>query len=90
MPKHSHTRGTMNITGGMSVYSYSVSGWGAFSQTMSNDNVLQAGNTQDANFLNSSFDASRSWTGATSEEGESQAFNVMQPYISVYIWKRTA
>ena len=36
------------------------------------------------------FDASRNWTGATSEEGKSQAFNVLQPYISVYIWKRTA
>lgn len=36
-----------------------------------------------------SFNASRSWTGATSKEGESQAFNVMQPYLSVYIWKRT-
>lgn len=36
------------------------------------------------------FDASRNWTGETSEEGKSQAFNVLQPYISVYIWKRTA
>ena len=37
-----------------------------------------------------SFDASRSWSGSTSEEGNNTAHNNLQPYLSVFIWKRTA
>ena len=36
------------------------------------------------------FDASKSWTGETSKVGSSSVFNNMQPYLSVYVWERTA
>ncbi len=36
------------------------------------------------------FDASRSWSGSTSEEGNNATHNNLQPYLSIYIWKRTA
>ena len=94
MPSHSHTRGTMNITGTVSgasikgvVDSAPVGGSGAF-KTTSTYNWFDGGAGGNGSYAD--FDASRSWTGATSEEGESQAFNNMQPYLSVYIWKRTA
>lgn len=98
MPKHSHTRGTMNITGTVYASEDNVAdGYtfkhpsGAFTAGTSDIQgtiIEMNGGSYPLAYLN--FDASRSWTGATSEEGKSQAFNVMQPYISVYIWKRTA
>ena len=33
--------------------------------------------------------ASRNWTGETSSFGGSQAHNIMNPYHTCYIWRRT-
>lgn len=86
----------MNITGavtGASIKSVvdaaPVGGSGAFKTTSTYSWFDGGHGGAERNGSYADFDASRSWTGATSEEGESQAFNVMQPYISVYIWKRT-
>lgn len=81
----------MNITGSATIQSLwtGASGVGALYTTAHNLPFVGGQNSQtltNALYL----DASKSWTGATSEEGKSQAFNVLQPYISVYIWKRTA
>ena len=98
MQKHSHTRGTMEITG--SVYGdevsrdTSVDASGAFRFPSTNDGTGGKGhffgssyNYYLANGFN--FKASRSWTGATSEEGTGESGN-LQPYITCYMYKRTA
>ena len=86
-PSHSHTRGNMNITGSYicdneqvqyatgAFYGSSASGSGC-----SNDTVCSKMN----------FDASRSWTGSTSEIGGNQVHNNMPPYLTVYCWKRVS
>lgn len=68
---HTHTRGTMNITGtAMGQYNggvYTTLYTGAFYLSGSNDHI-GIGNTDNDNGL-CSFDASRSWSGATSSSG---------------------
>lgn len=101
---HSHTRGTMNITGSFDADDLAndttaPTTTGAFSAYKSNRRDAENGKVSGWGF---SFDASRSWTGNTSTssththnitvstEGDSAAFNIMQPYLSVYMWKRIA
>ena len=95
---HTHTRGSMNITG------YTGSAWddtagdpyGAF---------YRGGNgheSEDGNWGYNAiyFDASRNWYGETSGNGwhshnigysgNGWAFDVMNPYIVAYVWRRTA
>lgn len=99
---HTHTRGTMNITGnfgGTDVQSdyygngaFAINSWGNY-----ND---EGGKWQQNYGRNMSFDASRNWSGATSSNGshahtigstgKGTAFNVMPPYIVAYVWRRTA
>ena len=67
---HSHTRGTMNIEGTLWGESSSASGWseitGAFYKT---DTSRRWGHdSHDNDNTDMGFDASRSWTGSTSEE----------------------
>lgn len=96
---HTHTRGSMNITGWHdSEDSEGVAG-GAFtmSSRSSTHNVQKPGGETNTQV---NFDASRSWSGSTSANGEhthtigntgsSLPLNIMPPYQTVYMWKRTA
>lgn len=99
-PKHTHTRGTMEIEGSMRVALmgitdmevYNASGaiqpletktikWG------SNDAVTGLTDNRTANI---NLKASENWTGATSEVGGGQSHNNLQPYVTVYRYRRTA
>ena len=95
---HTHTRGTMNITGTMgSVDWASIGSSGAFYRSGSSGKLENSSGDPDPNVY---FDASRSWTGETSPNGshahtigstgKGTAFDVMPPYIIAYVWRRTA
>ena len=99
---HTHTRGTMNIKGqvpGVNVKNnggafdtlkYELPGW--------MDLTGSTYHKYDVGIWN--FDASKSWTGATSSNGNhahtigntgsGTAFNTISPYITAYVWRRTA
>ena len=96
---HTHTRGSMNITGWHdSEDSEGVAG-GAFtiSYRASTYNDRRQGGTQNTQV---NFDASRSWTGSTSSNGNHNhtigntgsgtAFTTISPFITAYVWRRTA
>lgn len=93
MPSHSHTRGTMNITGNLHSDYITIgsnqSGGALYTGTT---RVVHYGpNNSSGNWTGDLyFDASRNWTGTTSEEGNGVAHNNMQPFISVFMFKRTA
>lgn len=95
--KHKHSRGTMNITGrvGGALQDYATPN-GAF--YLGSPNVPEA---EDGNWGNFSifFDASRTWTGYTTEDatgasshaqGGGGSHNNMQPYRTAICWHRTA
>lgn len=100
---HTHNRGSMNITGsfeGTDVQS-TYKGSGAF-YVSTNGNWNDEGGDYHKDYpRRMSFDASRSWTGNTSSNGEhthsfttnnaggGQAHNNMQPSIVVYMFQRT-
>lgn len=95
---HTHTRGTMNITGTFdgNVNDGQSGKTGAFYYTgqpfPGSDGESKGGVI--------GFDASRSWSGETSSNGshshsigstgKGKAFDVMPPYIVAYVWRRTA
>ena len=100
---HSHTRGSMNITGtidgddssamhgNIGGAFYHVRNYGTNEGIRNSDNVVNGVY---------GFDASRSWTGATSPNGSHThtigntgsglPLNIMPPYQTVYMWRRTA
>lgn len=100
---HTHTRGSMNITGQVpGVNSYGNNG-GAFDflkYTLPGwmDLTGSTYHRDDVGIWN--FDASRNWSGATSSNGShahtigntgsGTAFNTISPYITAYVWRRTA
>ena len=113
MPAHTHTRGTMNITGGFQVntsyYDYGgttnpIARWanGSFSHSESgreHPNALNYSRAVATNIFN--FDASKTWSGETSSvggggththtfTGTSVNIPTVSPYITVYMYKRTA
>ena len=96
---HTHTRGSMDITGaiyGGCVEESGSSASGAFTILKNQYTGAGTGN-QDYGF---DFKASRAWSGSTSSNGQHQhtignngsgtAFNIMPPYIVAYVWRRTA
>ena len=95
---HTHTRGSMNITGTMGNVDYSgIGSSGAFYRSGSSGNLENKTGDADPNVY---FDASRSWTGSTSTAGNhahtigytgsGTAFTTISPYITAYVWRRTA
>ena len=95
---HSHTRGSMNITGTISasVETYVGAITGAFYQI---PNYATVG-AHDYVVSGIGFDASRAWGGETSwngyhshvvgNTGSGLPMNIMPPYRTVYMWRRTA
>ena len=104
MPAHTHTRGTMEITGqfktgwgdssGGGIIIHSDTQSGAFSVFHSGDAFYNidgqriSTSSNHNNFVK--FTGSKGWTGATSSVGSGTAFSNMPPYLAVYVWKRTA
>lgn len=98
---HTHTRGTMNITGTITERPCSSSmevlagKSGAFSTAYEGDTVQwgatiqTSGSSTHKNNLHN-FDASKSWTGATSSTGDSGKHNTVPAYVACYAYKRTA
>ena len=94
-PAHTHTRGTMNITGGFAPWSEgtgydNAQEQGAFYSVASNQYGWGTATGRDADNEYIYFDASRSWTGETSSVGGGAAHNNMPPYLACYVWQRTA
>ena len=97
LPAHTHERGTMNITGAIIKSSISgyvdgapMSGTGAFTTLKGNQwfNGPSNGSEKNGNY-GASFDASKTWTGETSSVGGNAAHSLMQPFLSVFMWRRT-
>lgn len=107
---HTHTRGTMNITASgfmgehvssdpnSNYYKFKNQSTGALYYDGSNKYGSNGGIDHDD--YTGYFDASRSWTGATSSNGSHThtigstgnglPLNIMPPYQTVYMWRRTA
>lgn len=94
---HSHTKGSMNITGTFGYIENQGSiASGAFSKGVYKTGV---GGTPE-NGIPINFNAKDSWTGETStagshshtigSTGKTTAFDIMPPYIVAYVWRRTA
>lgn len=96
---HTHTRGSMNITGSFGqMEDYGVAAGGAF--TIGSRSSAGPDGRPDGVGYTINFDAWKSWTGSTSTEGNHThtigntgsglPLNIMPPYQTVYMWKRTA
>ena len=95
MPAHTHTRGTMNITGtcvprDTSADTIQANFSGAFYELTEGQKGGTAQDWSKNAIYGYGFDASRSWTGATSSVGSGNAHNNVQPSIVVLRYRRTA
>ena len=96
---HTHTRGSMNITGRVCGVNWGGAE-GAFTYDGYNKAYMHINDTQYNDIAFWKFDASRSWSGETSwngnhnhtigNTGSGTAFNTISPYITAYVWRRTA
>lgn len=95
MPAHTHTRGTMNITGAIAPIGGSEFKFGPLSGCFYNNTDYgvygQTGNVNHSDrFDGLNFDASRTWSGETSQSGLNETATITPPHLVVYMWKRTA
>lgn len=96
---HTHTRGSMNITGGFGSDANFKGTNGAFYSIGDGDQRIRA-ELQWGGHYKVGFNAQSAWSGETSGNGSHQhtigyngsglAFDVMNPYIVAYVWRRTA
>ena len=90
MPAHTHTRGTMNITGQVGlVQTNGGSGSGALTAGNNGQNPGQGTRYYD-HWATLYFNAANNWTGESSSVGAGAAHNNMPPYFVVNIWQRDA
>lgn len=80
----------MEIAGTFFTYHYDTFGYtGAFDGVVENDAHSTFGGSGSSNrHVQISFNASKSWQGATSKVGSNERFNVMQPFWACYAWIR--
>jgi len=92
---HTHTRGSMEIEGTTRVMFDRGINSGAFADDAGEEKQF---NTGPFKGISARFQASRNWTGSTSEPSNPQSgsvgsdipFSVMNPYIVKFCWERTA
>ena len=91
MPSHTHTRGTMEISGDFPTWDAGgkEDPTGAFFFKVG-DQATREGNTGIGWDYRVGFQASKTWSGSTSSAGSSKPHNNLQPYRSAFIWRRTA
>ena len=101
IPAHSHTRGSMNITGSFLTYWWNGNtASGAFSYG-GHDVVSGPDGYQGAAYGTVDFNASNNWTGSTSSvgggtghnhgfTGTKATINTIPKYMTCYAWYRTA
>lgn len=101
LPAHSHTRGTMNVTGTLPVPThtgrwdkYVTGAFAAESQTGTITKTVEGADFEESSkwrdITYGTFDASKSWTGSTSVVGKSKAIGMNPAYFVVDMWVRIA
>ena len=90
-PKHTHTRGTMEITGYFNhCRDFDNGPSGAFYINYTSPTGPAGAGDTGHYWQGLNFQASRSWSGATSSVGGDGAHNNMPPYYVIYGYQRTA